>query len=100
MYTDGRKDVVRGRFVGIECYYANGKKKVGSLIPFVRSIFTAECMAILKALDLIRKSQHSHFTVISHSFSVPMSLSSSVVSVRTNYYIFEKKGEIICYNLR
>lgn len=91
LYTDGSKNSELNSSVGSSCYYADLNIKSGSSLPTNTSIFTAECFAIFKALQLIHKSQHTHFTVVSDSLSALQSLASRRLSVRNNYHILKIK---------
>ena len=89
-YTDGSK-TSDGEFVGssVYCPTLNVEEKISYSKQM--SVFPAECAAISKAQEIIYDNNIKYAAIFSDSLSALQSLTSKIITVKTNPFIFSCK---------
>ncbi|XP_058799961.1 uncharacterized protein LOC131669237 [Phymastichus coffea] len=90
IYTDGCKDR-NNEYVGAACICPKLNFVIQRKMNPYTSIFTAECIAISDALDLVTNVPHKATMIFTDSLSVLESLQNCKIDIRTDPLIFEIK---------
>lgn len=86
VYTDGSKT---SEAVSAAIYIKQDKKGYGIRLPNLTSIFTAECLAVLSALEYIETQVYDKWIIVSDSLSVLQNLNNPKFCATTNYIIYD-----------
>ncbi|XP_076282897.1 uncharacterized protein LOC143210184 isoform X1 [Lasioglossum baleicum] len=97
IYTDGSK-TKNGISTGAAVYCPQKKINQTFSINNIASVFTAECIAITKAIDICLEDDTNQYLILSDSLSAIQSLTSINVGVATNRYIIDAKEKIREFN--
>ena len=96
IYTDGSKSS-RSMAVGVACICPELNVELAKTVNKITSVFTAECMAISTAMDLVLNYSDTNFLILSDSLSALLSLQSHNFSFTTNPHILEIKNKYVCF---
>lgn len=94
IYTDGSKNTAA---VSMAFYVESTKTGYGMKLPETMSIFTAESLAILSALNFIKEhvEEQQHWNVISDSMSVLRALETKNLNANSNYVLHEIRNSYL-----
>ncbi|XP_058807432.1 uncharacterized protein LOC131673441 [Phymastichus coffea] len=88
IYTDGSKTDA-GRSVGSACVCPELNLVITESIYKVSSIYTAECIAISRAMDIAIHNKERNVKIFSDSLGAILALSNPNNTVKSNHYIYE-----------
>ena len=93
IFTDGSKSV-NSVSVGCASVSLNPRNVTSNSIKNIASIFTAECITLIDALDIVLNYTEQNIIILSDSLSVLSCLKNNSNDTKTNLYIYILKQKI------
>ena len=75
--------------VGLSCICLVLSIEISKTIDRFASIFTAECVVLVEAMNIVNEHSDTNFTIFMDSLSVLESLQNVKINVKTNAYILK-----------